>query len=157
MDINTLIDSLAESIASDTDVLSWSNSTYNRDHQVMVSIDTRTPPGEDECPFVIIYPISKVAGQGISSKAHSIEVDCCIYDDTEDSWSGSNVKGFSGVKRIETFRKLIETAIVKTNIGNGIFNQFDIEYDTIESFPFHWAGMIVDISEDWVTGSDPLE
>ena len=157
MDINTLISNIVDSIATDSALSSWANSTYGKDHSVLVSFDKRNPPGEAEAPFIVIHPIQKQVGQGLSDKSHVIEIDCCIYDETTETFAQSNISGYAGVNRIEAFRKLVESAIVRTNVGNALFQTLDIEFDVIESFPFHWAGMAVDIKERVTISSDPLE
>lgn len=156
MDINSLIGSYASALASNADLKLWANMYYGQDHTVFVNIDKRNPPSQESCPFIIIYPLNKSVGLQ-PEKKHQIEIDCCIFDEAEETPAEANLKGFAGVQRIETFRKMAEYIVIGTDIGNALIETIDIEYDVINSFPFHWAGMVLGISEEWTTGADPFE
>ena len=111
MELNSLLDDLVNSIATASALKSWCNSTYGQDHKVFVNIDKRNSPGVDDCPFVIIFPVQKSVGRGVSNKQHGFEIDCCIYNDTLETPAEPNIIEYKGVKEIETFRKKVETAI----------------------------------------------
>ncbi|BBO92053.1 hypothetical protein [Desulfosarcina ovata] len=155
MDINTLIDTIVTAVSTDSTITSWASTTYSQAHQVFENVDRRDPPGEEACPFVIIYPSGKSAGQSQDKKHHHVEVDVCIYDETK-TVSG-NVTSYAGTSRLETFRKYVENAVVGADVGNALVDDLDVEYDTVDSFPFMWAGMIFTIGEDVLIGADPLE
>lgn len=156
MDINTLIEDIAVSIATDSAITTWASDTYDTLHTVFIGEDSRDPIGEDQTPCVVIFPVEKRVGQGQSEKLHHIEIDCCVYDESAEEFDESNITGFAGVKRLEAFRKLVETAVVAADVGNGLFNSVDIEYDAVESFPFCTCGMLFEINEKITMGSDPL-
>ncbi len=158
MNINTLIDALAVAIASDSVTTAWSTAAYGQSHQVFLNVDRRNPPGEDECPFVIIYPLGKSAGESQARKVHTVEVDVCLHDESSDTLA--NVQGvttYAGLGNLETFRKHVENAVVGASIGRCAVDALEVEFNTIDSFPFMWAGMIFRIGEDVLIGSDPLE
>jgi hypothetical protein len=158
MNINTLLNALVNAIATDADLTAWCNTTYGRQHKVFVNIDKRNPPGEEDCPFVIIFPIQKRVGRGgVGQKLHGFEADCCIYNEDSGTPTEPNVLWCTGVTEIEAFRKKVETAIANINISNILLETIDIEYEVIESFPFLWAGMTLIITETVTIGSDPLE
>jgi len=156
MDITTLIDDFAEGIAQDPDVLEWANLTYGQDHRVFVNFDVENPPGESYCPFVMLMPESKRAGQTIVNRSHEVHVVCCVHDsEFRDHLSISNITEYLGVSRLEAFRKLVETALASVDIGNPTID-FDIEDDTISYFPFLWCYMAARVDEPVTMGSDPL-
>ncbi len=155
MNINGIIDLFSSGVAAHPALTTWANTTYGRSHKIFVNFDKRNPPGEAECPFVVIYPMSKTAGISVGEKKHAFEVDCCIYD--ESTRSTGQIIEYNSVRRIEEMRKLVENVLVATDLGNALMQTVDIEYDVIESFPFAWAGMVIEISELFTLGSDPLE
>ena len=157
MDINTILTDIAQDIALNADLGAWSTVTYGRTHEVFINIDRRNPPGEDNCPYVVLYPISKNVGSGESVKRHGFEIICCVNDDSSRTHAETNVTEYEGVQNIETFRKKVETIIDGTDIGGAFVETVDIEYETIEMFPFMMAGMVVSIHEDWSFGDNPLD
>ena len=157
MDINSLIDSLVNSIATDTALTAWCNSTYNKAHTVFVSFDERVLPGESDCPFVVVYPVQKQVGQSRGVKSHHVEIDCCIFDESLRTFTPGNITGYAGVQRIEQFRKLVETAVTSTSLTNCLFDGLDVEYDVISQFPFHQCGMLFEINEKSRVGTDLFE
>lgn len=156
MNINTIISDMAQDLALNAGLLAWSKVTYGQDHKVYINIDRRNPPGEDDCPYVVIYPITKNVGSAESAKKHGLEMVCCIHDDASRTHAETNVTEYEGVQNIETFRKKVEGILDDTDLGDAFIETVDIEYDTIEMFPFMMAGMVVSIHEDWSFGDDPL-
>lgn len=156
MDLNSLLGDLAEAVASDSDTLTWANSTYGRDHKVYVNVDVRNPPGEDDCPFVALYPLSKSVGRAVSRKEHGFEVVCCVHDSALKSHALTNLVEYEGVRRVETFRKYVETAIAGVSVGNALLELVEVEYETIDQFPFILSVMVIQIGEEVTIGSNPL-
>lgn len=144
-------------VASDSDLNGWSNIQYSRDVTVYKNIDVRELPQSDECPYVVFVQDSKSVGHQVTEKSQSIRVFCCLYDETSVTGPLTNIIEYSGIDRIETMRKYVETAIAGVDIGNASLKEIDIGYETIEVFPYFEATMIVTITEQWTLGSDPLE
>jgi hypothetical protein len=157
MDINTLLLDFARAVSEDDELTGWSRVTYDREPNVYVNMDVRNPPGEADCPYVEIHPAGKTVGQAISVKTHRFEVICCIYDEKSVTHPQSNLVEYEGVRRLEAMRKHVENAIVGVDVGNGIFSEFEIEYDTISMFPFMGASMVFQVEDHVTLGSDPLE
>ena len=156
MDINTILTDIAQDIALNADLGAWSDVTYGRTHEVFINIDRRNPPGEDDCPYVVLYPISKNVGSGEGVKRHGFEIICCINDDSSRTHAEANITEYEGVQNIETFRKKVETIIDAADLSGAFVETVDIEYETIEMFPFMMAGMVISVHEDWSFGEDPL-
>ena len=157
MDVNTLLENMRSVLAQDVQLSDWSNLTYGQTHKIYVNMDTRVPPGEDDCPYIAFYPTGKTAGDSVTRKRHIFEIICCIYDSTSEINPDGNITEYEGVSRIEDFRKMAEDALGDMNIGNVHLDVVDIEYDTIESFPFMMAAMEVTFGQDRLIGVDPLE
>jgi hypothetical protein len=158
MDITSLVNVIAAAVASDPEIKTWCDVTYGQTHKVYKNADRRNPPGEDDCPFVILFPTGKTAGERRSRKNHRIEVDVCIHDDsTSFSDDIAGLISYAGVDRIEEFRKLVETAVETADTERCTVDDVDIEYNTVENFPFLWAGTVFNFGEPARVGADPLE
>ena len=121
MNINTLITDFAKAIARDPDILEWANLYYGRDHTVFVNFDIANPPGESYCPFVVIFPEVKQAGQTTRQRSHSVHIVACVHDDSFRDYPGfTNIIEYEGVQRAEAFRKLVETARIPVILAGGI-------------------------------------
>jgi len=157
MNINTLLDSISEAIATDSDISTWCNANYSDGVSVYVNIDSRKPPRQDDCPLVLVYPVAKFCGQRENEKQHVFSIGCCVYDESRASHAGiSNITEYAGVKNAEALRKYVETAIAGLTLTNCEISPVEVEYDPIESFPFIWALMTITIVEAVTIGSDPL-
>ena len=157
MDVNTLFETAKDALSQNSALTTWANATYSQQHKVYANVDVRTPPGEDDCPYVAFYPATKIVGDSAARKNHAFEFICCINDDTLATNDETNVVEYAGVQRLETFRKLVEDAISGMSIGNVALDMITIEYDTIESFPFMLAAMSISFGEAQLIGVDPLE
>ena len=156
MNINTLTDNIAEAVAGDSGISSWSNTNYSTDHTVFINVDGDDLPGSDYCPYVIVVPDRKAAGQRTSQREHTVDVICCISDDSTRAHAGyTNIVDYQGSYNLEAFRKLVETAIVGVDVGNGTVD-FELEFDTISVFPLMWCFMRVLVLEPVTMGSDYL-
>lgn len=157
MNINELIDRIIEEIAIDPATRQFCESNYARAHKVYVNLDDRNWPSDEDTPYLAIFPDSKSVGHTQSNKGHVLECLCCIYDDTgrQHPWI-DNIFQYQGVYRVEEFRKHTETAITKADLVGGVIESIDVDYDVISSFPFHFASMIISISEPVTIGSDYL-
>lgn len=157
MNIKTLIDAFSETIAQDSELTAWCQSTYGNGHTVYVNVDERNLPGKEGCPFVALWPETKSVGLERSTKNHHISVICCIYDKTKRTNAGiDNIIEFMGVGNVEDLRKKVETAIAGIDLGNSCLAGIDIAFDTITFFPFFYAGMSIEIPETVTLGSDYL-
>lgn len=157
MNINTLLTNYAQNIAIDVDIKAWCNVTYGRNHKVYINYDERDRPGENDAPFVAIYPINKTVGQTIRTQSHGFELVCGIYDESVKVHAETNITEYEGVQRIEIFRKLVEDAIIATDIGNARVDKAEIDYETIETFPFMLALMDIEVINELTLGSEPME
>ena len=157
MNINTLLNNISEAVAEDIELFAWSKATYGQKHSVYVNYDTRSLPGENNCPYVAIYPRLRTGGVGSSIKKHVFQIVCTVFDRETGIHPGfDNIVEYEGVQRMEAFRKLVETAINGVDIGNLWINSISVDYETIDSFPFMLAGMEIEIFETILISSDPL-
>jgi len=142
MNMITLLTSLRDAIHDNSATQTWCTTNYTRNHKVYVGIDTRNPPDVDEYPIVHIFPVSKIEGYELDEQEHGIGVTCGLYNaDTRTVSGKTNVVEYEGIQDIESFRKLIETAIVGADISNLRIDSINIDFETLEFFPFFLASM----------------
>lgn len=157
MNINTLIVNIRNAIHDNAALQSWCTTNYSRAHKVYVGIDTRKPPIDDQYPIVHLFPLSKTIGGG--NQNHAIGVTCGLYDDDVRTVTGkANVVELEGVQNMESFRKLVETALLTAPLDNGHWvDAIDITFETIEFFPYFLCAMEVSIRAELGFDSDPFE
>lgn len=156
MDINTLLETFKDALTQDSALSSWCIAVYGQTHKVYINIDVNSPPAETDCPYFVLYPASKSAGPQTARKRHGLVMVCCLYDDSSLTNVETNVVEYKGVKRLETLRKKGENALAAADIDPAVIDTLDIEYDTIESFPFMMAGTEVAVGQAHLIGADPL-
>lgn len=154
MNILTLLHNTRDAVADDAATKAWCQTNYSRDHWVYVGIDVRKPPPELVYPLVHIFPLSKVVGYQLTAQDHGIGANCGINNADTTVTGKSNVVELTGIEHIETFRKLVETAIVGANLLTGLIETLNIEYETLEFFPFFLASQEFKISHDYSKGDD---
>jgi hypothetical protein len=79
--MNTLLASIRDGIANSAAIKVWTQANYTKDHKVFVGMDTRYPPGESDCPFVVMIPHHKVAGESAESIPHQFYFYLGIFDE----------------------------------------------------------------------------
>lgn len=158
MDVIALANNISRAVATDASLASWCNTTYGREHRVFKRIDRRNPPGQNDCPFVVIRPIGKSSGERRERKSHSVKVDVCVFDasnDPDDALYG--VDSYQAESDLELFRQKVLTSVRAADRGQCEIDEVDVVYDSIEAYPFVHADMVLDFGEAWMTGVDPLE
>lgn len=154
--INDLIAALAAAVASDPTVRAWATEEYGRDLTVMENCDPRNDPGEESCPLLILYPLTKSGGLNQSNKTHVIGFSCVVFDDGL-SESLEGVIRFNGGRLVEWLRELVVT-VIRSNIPSGIhIESIFTEYDTVEQFPYVSVGMELTLTQKKIIGQDPYE
>lgn len=155
MDINALQKLFIETIAVDADVIAWCQENYGKKHSVHSSFDSRNLPGQDDCPMVVVYPLRKYTGEGVTTRHHEIQVVVHVYNTgTRSHPSIDNIVDYDGNDNVEIFRKLVETVIAGIDIGNALIMELSADYDIIQYFPLFSIGMVTDIVEEYTLGTD---
>lgn len=157
MDINTLLETFKDALSQDTTMATWATAHYGQGHKIYLNIDINNPPGEADCPYHAFYPVSKFAGPAAGRKQQGFSLITCVHDDSSVINAETNTVEYTGVQRLETFRKLAEDAIAGASIGNAVLDTVEIDYETIDSFPFMLAATTISIGDSQLIGTDPLE
>lgn len=155
MDINTLIETITESIAEQSDITTWSTVQYGHGYQVFENVDLRNPPEEDQCPMVVISPSAKVTGL-VPQKTHVVGADVLVYDARKTEQDNGVVR-FEGGRQAEILRKLVLAKIVAAAPSNLKLDTVAVEYDSIAQFPYVFVDMELTFTEEVVIGGNPYE
>ena len=156
MNITTLLDTLRDAIHDDSATQTWATTNYTRNHKVYVGVDTRKPPDTDEYPLVHLFPTGKTGGYELERTDHVIGCTAGVYNAGSRTTGKTNAVELTGMADIESFRKLVETAIAAAIPANHTLEVVAVEYETVEFFPFFLATMEMTISHDYAQGDDPL-
>lgn len=154
MNVNTLLVNIRNAIHDNSALQTWCTTNYGQNQKVYVGIDTRKPPPSTDYPIVHVFPLSKTVGTG--NQAHVIGVTCGLYDDDTRTVAGkANVVELEGLQNLESFRKLVETALLTASLDNGHWvDAIDITYETIEFFPYFLCAMEVTVRSEIPFGAD---
>lgn len=155
-DINTLLTALGDAIAADTGVDGYCDTTYSTDITVFENCDAREDPPPSVCPLVIMSALQKSGGMSLQEKTHAVGVSVVVYDDNKDTTAAGVIR-YLGGRRVEELRKLVLAAITENAPAALQLMGVDIDYDTIEQFPFISANMVLTFNETWTIGSSPFE
>ena len=154
MNINDLTEAFRDALKNNSALNSWCTSNYSQEAMIYVNLDLSDPPGETDCPYVVLYPVGKQVGERSARKSHNYEIICGLYD-TAATTTGQVVE-YTGVQNIEALRKLVETALTGADIAPAWVASIGVEYETIENFPFIMAAMAIEIIEEICIGGDYL-
>jgi hypothetical protein len=154
MNVITLLHNLRDAVADDTATKAWCQTNYSRDHKVYVGIDDRKPPADAEYPLVHLFPLTKTAGYELASQDHGIGATCGVHNETTTATGKANAIELTGIIHIEEFRKLVETAIISAADWPVRVASINIEYETVEFFPFFLAAMEIKLAHDYSQGED---
>lgn len=152
MNITTLINAIRDAVKDNAAVSAWCTTNYSVAHNVYKGVDTRQPPASSSYPLVHIFPVAKSLGYGLESEDHIIGVTVGLYDATQTT-TGTLIE-MEGIDNLEAFRKLVETAIVGAVSSPRFIESIEVEYETIEFFPFFLANMEIHISDRYSGGDD---
>jgi len=157
VNINTVTDAIAQAIAVDATLSAWCVSTYGRVATVYINFDRRDAPGEENCPFVSLRPTSYTSGRGVDSEACGIEIVSCVYDDEARTWVADNVSQGQGVYNLEQMNQYVISAVGGASLpANAVVEDFNLEYETVDLFPFILAGGLYNIRAPLTIGYDPM-
>ena len=157
MNIIDIKNDLIASVSNSSDLSAWAGATYGRYVTVFCPGDLMQTPGEPSCPAVVITPMNKSIGEERRVSGHIFAVDCWIYDDEcRSPVPMENVVEDAAVDRIETFRRMVQDAIVMSGSGKNRDYEFEIEYDLDGQVPIRAAFMAVTINQHIMIGEDPL-
>jgi hypothetical protein len=151
------INTFAQVLAADPGLTAWALSAYGRKPKVFINIDTEKPPGEEHCPYVLLYPESARFGNAQNEKLSTLTMVCALYDAGFRTYADGDIVEYAGVQNLLDLMQLAVRALAAVDLGNELLSVLEPVFDTIDSFPFFLAGLPLAISGDYVLGSDRLE
>ena len=152
MNIITLLHNLRNAVHDDSDTQTWCTANYGRNHKVLVGVDTRKPPAEASYPLVHLFLVKKTGGYELNEQSFIIGATCGIFNSELATTGKANVVEYQGIEHVETFRKYVENAIAGVDTGDLIIATLDIDYETIEFFPFFLVNMEIRFADEYVFG-----
>ena len=82
MNTITLIRSLRDAVLNDREINAWCDDYYGRKIKVLIGLDERNPPGQDDYPLVHLFPNTKTTGLAVEAKQYALGVTVGLYDES---------------------------------------------------------------------------
>lgn len=154
--LKTTIEAFKDALTINAGLTDWAQARYGRSHKVYVNIDTRQPPGESDCPYIMLRPTAARYGRGASQKIINIDMLCCLYDEEFVLDPETNAVEYYGIGNSMDMLDLAVAAIAAVGTGNSLLQDVEAEFETIEFFPFFMAGCPLTLVEPITLGADRL-
>ena len=154
--LNDLYLDICEAIASNAALDTWSNTYYGQGHTVYMGWDVENLPQQSDCPVIGVVPFMQRRGRDTARVSYGFSFFTCIYDDTLVTGAYTNLQEFTGVRRSEEMRKLVQDAVVAVDMGNALIGPVESAYEPVEDFPLFEVFFDMTISDDITLGTDPL-
>jgi hypothetical protein len=151
-EMNTLLATLGDAIASDSDVATFCDDTYDKEVQVLENCDARDEPLPDDCPLVVISPVQKQVAY--PRKLYLVGISCIVHDESKTT-SGAGVVRFDAGRNCETFRTHVLAAVVAALPTGLAIADISSDYNTIEQYPFVSVNMVMECEQTQVIGGTP--
>jgi len=117
--------------------------------KIFIGVDSRNPPGEDDCPFCVIRPVGFPTGQEVSLHKYILSVDFGIINDVCEQ--NNNIYEYKGISQAD------EIGINIWNTLQGAIPEIalsicDYEIESINFFPLIMGSLIITINQPNVIG-----
>jgi hypothetical protein len=156
IEVNTTLLALAAGLAANTALSAWATTNYGRVPKIYINIDERNPPGETECPYVLLFPTAARYGRGVREKTIELQMVTCLFDATFRTYTDTDIIEYKGVQNCVELLDLAVNAIAAIATGNALLQDVAAEFDTIEAFPFFMALAPITYVEPLCLGADRL-
>lgn len=138
MELWTLIGYVRDAIKSASAISTWCNTNYSKGHTIYIGYDEQNPPGQANCPIIVISPVEQNRSLDANYGPMIIEIGYGIYDETK-STSG-NVTTYKGIENILAFRAAVEGVLFglrpTTSLGGAWIEGAHEMIEAIEAFPW---------------------
>jgi len=121
----------------------YCQATYNTEISVYVGADMSNPPGDSDCPFVMLIGGGKSEGQEVGTDSFRVNVFGALMN--EDQETTGKVTEYTGVRQIDELMNLILSALEQTSV-NVCMSVVDYEILDIEFFPMWLAAYDIRIN-----------
>ena len=141
----SLTGNIVTAIAADTAIAAWCSSAYGQEQTVQLGVDLDQLPEQGLYPIVVISPVTSTEGRALDVETAVYVVTCGIVDDSEAVSNTKNIIQFDQIIDLETFRRLVLTAIEGADLAGGYVAEVEVENDPVELFPIFSTNMSIRI------------
>lgn len=156
IEINTTLQAIAAALAADSALSAWSVAAYGRVPKIYINIDVRNPPGEAECPYIVLYPAAARYGRGATEKTIELSMLTAVFDTAFRTYADSDIIEYKGVQNCIDLMDLAVAAIAVVATGNALLQSVEPVFETIENFPFFMGEAPIIYVEPLTLGADRL-
>ncbi|RKY07149.1 MAG: hypothetical protein DRP56_06230 [Planctomycetota bacterium] len=157
MQVYDIISDLAAALVASSDLSNWAVATYGREHTVYVEYDTRNAPGEDNCPYIALWPVSRVYGRERRDRRTVILAELTVFDADYEVVASGNLYNYLGLSRIGDMYDHMITVVKGTTLSCGsVLDPVEDDFETMDSFPYHQVFVHLGFVQHLCIGTDPL-
>jgi len=149
----TTLEAWKDALSTNSALTAWAKAYYGRAHKVYINIDERNGPGQDDCPYIQLRPMSARYGRGVTEKIMEFEMVACLHDESFAQDPETNAVEYFGVQKVMDMVDLAVAAIAAVSTGNALLQDIAVEIETIEFFPFFLAGCPLVLIEPFTLGA----
>lgn len=151
-----VVQKLRDLLSADTgDFADWCSTNLGQLPGVYVGIDVRDPPGEEQCPFVVVRPGVNREGEDQQEYDVAVSVDWGILSGDADV--SGRVTEYAGLYTIDGFGRVIWECLTAGISEQVSLSRSEYELSPIEFFPMLLGGMDITITVPYLVGADQIE
>jgi len=150
----TTLESFKDALTSNAALAAWCHGVYGRAPRVYVNIDLRDPPGEADCPYLLLTPVAARYGRAATQKMMEFDMLCCTHDEEFVLDPETNAVQYLGVQRSMDLLDYAVAALAAVSTGNALLQEITAEFETIEYFPFFMVGCPIALVEPLTLTAD---
>lgn len=126
----------------DSDSLSeFCTKKYGKDFKLIIGVNLKKSPSEDDCPCIAIDPGEKVEGPNVMPWSYKIPVTWAISN--QGVTADGKVVTLDGLTECNEFGQLILSAIAEVNPSYPL--DYSFEVDPVSFFPMFVGGIVPEI------------
>lgn len=149
--VSNLIQTFRDALAADGALTSWCQAQFSEQQKIFVGIDEKNPPGQADCPLVILRPDPASEGLEAGTFVYRLLVDMGIMDETVDVTD--NIVEYAGIYKLDHMAGLVWDALVNAQ-GNLVLGKREYTLEPVKFFPLMLAGLDIEISVPNVIGGE---
>lgn len=155
-EMNALVADICAGIKTDVAINLWCSQTYDATPTVRENCDTRTDPGESDCPLVVVYPDIKKTGLDNSVKVHGVVISCMVWDETTQETSDGVLRYMAGPRAEEL--RILAMAAARLSLPSDIhIQEIETVYLPLDDFPLVTVIMGLTLTQEKLIGQNPYE
>jgi len=155
MNVYTLMDDIVSGVASDATLSASCVIWYGRAPYVYIDHDEDNPPDQDDCPDIQFHSPEKKADEENREVHYGLYASVMVNDTTDATRTEDTASEFGATEKLFGMLTRIITT-VRASKPAGFVMAYELETDTVSTFPVFVATIYFSFIERVYIGQDPL-